>query len=140
MRYYYNPQKNRDKASYTTHWEMSEWLERIKGVTETRDGSPTIEEINTAYSNGKTQVFLVDSKQLFGQDKKGEEGSKKSNKPNSFINAVTGNHYVILKSKITVDGDWAKFKVWSWASDHDIEIKKSKLSWAIKDVFKVNES
>ncbi|GAB5424682.1 MAG: hypothetical protein Crog4KO_18290 [Crocinitomicaceae bacterium] len=136
--YDYNPKNDRGIAAYTSHWEMSEWLERISGVTESRDSSPTISEMNSAFKKGKMQVLLVDWAQIAGSDKKGKGGSKKSSKPDSYINAVTGNHYVILKSKLTAVGNSVEFDVWTWARTESIKIKKSNLSSAIKDVFELD--
>lgn len=136
----YDPKENSGISAFTTHWEMSSWLENIDNVSEARTSSPSIELINTAFKKGSTIVLLVDWNQLDDMKKKGKGGSKKSKKPDSYINSVLGNHYIIVKSKIIIEDDKAVFTVWTWGKEEEVSIEKSKFNYAVKDSFVVEQT
>jgi hypothetical protein len=137
----YNPKNDYGIAAFTTHWEMTAWISNIVGIGENRDSSPTIESVNRAINSGKTIVLLVDWGQLNKNiAKKGKEGSKKAGKPDSLINSWTGNHYIIMTTPISINGDEITFEVWTWASRRTITLKKEYFAVAAKDAFVVDDT
>ncbi|MGH1335247.1 MAG: hypothetical protein ACRBFS_03900 [Aureispira sp.] len=137
----YNPKTDKGHAAFTTHWELTAWLSNIVGVSEYRDGSPTVAKINTAFNANKTVVLLVDWGQISkNNNKKGKGGSKKSGKPDSYINSVTGNHYIIMASPIVTNGEQLEFTIWTWAQHRNIVLDKVHFEVAVKDSFTVNDT
>jgi hypothetical protein len=130
----YNPAKDSGFSGFTLPWEVSAWIGNIVGVSKKKDGSPTIEEVNAAIDAKQTVVALVDWSQLSRNLTKGD--SKKANKPESMINAITGNHYIIIKSRVEeISGGKVGFTIWTWGRDEYIELDKDKFSTAVKDTF-----
>jgi hypothetical protein len=127
-------------TGFTTHWEMTAWISNIVGLSENRDSSPTIESVNSAISSGKSVVLLVDWGQIDKNiAKKGKGGSKLAGKPDSLINAMTGNHFIIMTKKITVNEDMITFEIWTWADRRTITLQKEYFAIAAKDAFVVED-
>lgn len=137
----YNPKVDAGHTAFTTHWEMTAWLSNIVGVSEHRDSSPTVAKINSAVNAKKTVVLLVDWGQISkNNNKKGKGGSKKSGKPDSYINSVTGNHYIMMASTIVTNGDQLEFTIWTWAQHRTIVLDKVHFEVAVKDSFTVKDT
>lgn len=130
----YNPAKDSGISGFTTPWEVSAWVGNIVGMDERKDGSPTIAEVNTAIESKQAIVLLVDWSQL--SENLTKKQGKKANKPESMINAITGNHYIILKTPVEeIGGGKVKFTVWTWGHEMDITLDEDKFASAVKDAF-----
>ncbi len=132
----YDPERDRGASAFTTPWEVAAWVGNIVGVDQNKDSSPTIEKVNAAIDNNQTVLVLVDWGQLSKNLSK--KGAKQESKPESWINAMTGNHYVIIKDKIIdMPDDQIQIKVWTWGDStrYAPVINKDRFGEAFKTSF-----
>lgn len=137
----YDPANDGGLSGMTMPWEMAAWVGNIVGVEQNKDNSPTVAKVNAALDANQTVVTLVDWGQLSKNLSK--KGAKNDSKPESWINALTGNHYVIIEAKIVdMPNDQIKIGVWTWGRSNYYApvIDKDRFDEAFKCIYVVTDT
>lgn len=136
----YNPEKELGGVrGIALPAQVGKWLADLPQMTLAQQSSvPDIHTLNTVFSNKGAVAFLVNVNLLdnyFTHPAYRNNDDSFKNKMTTFLNSLTGNHYIALNSLITWQGEQIRFEVWTWGTSLEVIMPISQLSECITQVY-----